>query len=278
MSHEPGFLRAIIQNPDDDTPRLIYADWLEERGDPRGEFIRVQCELARSDQPSARHQQLLDREKQLLARHRREWDAPLQRLCTNCVYRRGFLETVRLQTTNFLRHAEELFLSAPIVGLRLSRPGPSVSLIVRIPWLARVRLLDLGRNRPQGYGESMRDTGVRLLAECPYLRNVTELLLEYHDIHNGGAIALAESPNLQELTVLRLTHNRIAPAGVRALVESPWLVRLTTLALSGNQLGNAGAQILAKAPRLQEVQAMGTGIGEEGLQALRARFGGRVKV
>ena len=36
-------------------------------------------------------------------------------------------------------------------------------------------LLDLGRNRPRGYGEAMGDTGVRLLAECPYLRNVTEL-------------------------------------------------------------------------------------------------------
>jgi hypothetical protein len=152
-----------------------------------------------------------------------------------------------------------------------------VSLIVRIPWLARLHLLDLGRNRPIGYGEAMGDTGVRLLAECPYLRNVTELLLEYHDIRNGGAIALAESRHLRELTVLRLSHNRVAAAGVRALVESPWLVRLTTLAVSGNQLGNAGALILAKAPRLQEVQAMGAGIGEEGREALRARFGGMVK-
>ena len=49
MSHV-GFLRAIIEHPEDDTPRLIYADWLEENGDPdRAEFIRVQCELARLD-------------------------------------------------------------------------------------------------------------------------------------------------------------------------------------------------------------------------------------
>ena len=46
MDHEALFLQAVLENPDDDTPRLIYADWLEERGDPRGEFIRVQCELA----------------------------------------------------------------------------------------------------------------------------------------------------------------------------------------------------------------------------------------
>ena len=43
MTHDDAFLQAIIENPDDDAPRLLYADWLEERGDPRGEFIRVQC-------------------------------------------------------------------------------------------------------------------------------------------------------------------------------------------------------------------------------------------
>jgi uncharacterized protein (TIGR02996 family) len=278
MKHEPGFLRAICDDPDDDTPRLIYADWLEEQGDARGEFIRVQCELARSHMPTPRHLQLLEREKELLARYRQEWDVPLQRLSTNRTYRRGFIEIVRLQTTDFLKHADEIFTSTPLRGLRLSLPGPLISELVRIPWLSRIRLLDLGRNRPSGYGEALGDAGVRLLAACPYVMNVIELLLEYHDIHNGGAIALAGSRHLRELTALRLTHNRVATAGVRALVESRWLVRLETLALGDNQLGNAGAYILAQAPRLKEVQVRGTGIGEEGLRALRERFGGLLKV
>ena len=39
---------AIIAHPDDDTPRLIFADWLEEKGDSaRAEFIRVQIDRAR---------------------------------------------------------------------------------------------------------------------------------------------------------------------------------------------------------------------------------------
>jgi len=43
------FLRAILEAPDDDGPRLVYADWLEERGEEaRAEFIRVQVELART--------------------------------------------------------------------------------------------------------------------------------------------------------------------------------------------------------------------------------------
>lgn len=44
-----AFLEAILQDPDDDTPRLIFADWLEEQGDSasaaRAEFVRVQCVL-----------------------------------------------------------------------------------------------------------------------------------------------------------------------------------------------------------------------------------------
>ena len=44
---QQSFWNAIIENPDDDTPRLIYADWLEENGDPdRAEFIRLQCWIA----------------------------------------------------------------------------------------------------------------------------------------------------------------------------------------------------------------------------------------
>ena len=47
MTDESTFLRAIAAFPDDDGPRLVYADWLDERGDPRAEFIRLQCSLER---------------------------------------------------------------------------------------------------------------------------------------------------------------------------------------------------------------------------------------
>jgi uncharacterized protein (TIGR02996 family) len=46
MSHQ-AFLQAIMETPDDDTPRLIYADWLEDNGDKeRAEFIQLQCQIA----------------------------------------------------------------------------------------------------------------------------------------------------------------------------------------------------------------------------------------
>ncbi len=47
MNDGEALLKAILANPDEDTPRLVYADWLDENDQPeRAEFIRVQIELA----------------------------------------------------------------------------------------------------------------------------------------------------------------------------------------------------------------------------------------
>ena len=52
---DEAFLRAILADPEDDTPRLVYADYLEEHGDPdRAEFIRVQCAMAKLDEDDER--------------------------------------------------------------------------------------------------------------------------------------------------------------------------------------------------------------------------------
>src|SRR5215467_10473117 len=78
MPDEQGFLAAIRENPDDDTPRLIYADWLDDRGDAdRAEFIRVQCELAKYADRDARPSELVSREANLLACHEEEWLGPI---------------------------------------------------------------------------------------------------------------------------------------------------------------------------------------------------------
>lgn len=51
-SYQQAFIQAIVDSPADDTPRLVYADWLDEQGESaRAEFIRVQCELARLGYP-----------------------------------------------------------------------------------------------------------------------------------------------------------------------------------------------------------------------------------
>jgi uncharacterized protein (TIGR02996 family) len=47
MHGEEAFRAACQSAPDDDPARLVYTDWLDEQGDPRGEFIRVQAEMVR---------------------------------------------------------------------------------------------------------------------------------------------------------------------------------------------------------------------------------------
>lgn len=42
---ESAFLKMIAANPDDVATRLVFADWLEEHGDPRGELLRLTCQL-----------------------------------------------------------------------------------------------------------------------------------------------------------------------------------------------------------------------------------------
>src|SRR5262245_10028348 len=47
MNEREALLRAVCENPDDDTPRLVFADWLQENGEEdRAEFIRLQIRLA----------------------------------------------------------------------------------------------------------------------------------------------------------------------------------------------------------------------------------------
>jgi serine/threonine kinase PknH len=44
MGDESAFLRAIADAPDDHAPRLVYADWLDENGQPeRAEYVRLVC-------------------------------------------------------------------------------------------------------------------------------------------------------------------------------------------------------------------------------------------
>jgi uncharacterized protein (TIGR02996 family) len=43
VDEQSAFLRAIAEAPEDDAPRLVYADWLDERGEAtRAEYLRVE--------------------------------------------------------------------------------------------------------------------------------------------------------------------------------------------------------------------------------------------
>ena len=102
MTHE-GFLQDILAHPDDDAPRLIYADWLDEQGESeRAEFIRVQIALARMDEDDERRVELEDRERELLAAHEATWEAPFRGFAGRVTFRRGLPDLIETQTATFI--------------------------------------------------------------------------------------------------------------------------------------------------------------------------------
>jgi uncharacterized protein (TIGR02996 family) len=61
LSDRDALLAAIRANPEEDTPRLMLADWLDENGEPeRAEFIRIQCELERLAADGSDSQQIYE--------------------------------------------------------------------------------------------------------------------------------------------------------------------------------------------------------------------------
>jgi uncharacterized protein (TIGR02996 family) len=118
MTHDDAFLQAILSDPDDDAPRLIYADWLDEHGQSeRAEFIRVQCELARLLEGDARRKELRTRARCLLAEHGETWCEPLRGLASRCTFRRGFVEHVTVPARVLIGGLDGLRRWAPIRGV-----------------------------------------------------------------------------------------------------------------------------------------------------------------
>src|SRR5690349_11019619 len=97
---ETELVAAIAAAPDDDAPRLVYADWLLDRGDPRGELVVAQCALDRieaTDGPRGETRALRERVRSLIALHRPTWLEPiLDVMVGDFELRRGFVEHVTL--------------------------------------------------------------------------------------------------------------------------------------------------------------------------------------
>lgn len=144
MSDRDSFLRAIVAEPDDDLPRLVFADFLDEHGEPeRAEFIRVQCELAplagrceRGDglsswcmgaperhHPDCRTGRLRQRERKLLARISTEglfWSLQ-QRFGGDggsWKYVRGFVSRITCSWDDWQQHADAILAACPIRGAK----------------------------------------------------------------------------------------------------------------------------------------------------------------
>jgi len=295
MQDTVAFHRLIAAAPDDDAPRLVYADWLEERGDPRGTFVRVQCALARLPIDHPRRRELEQVEDELFQTHGAAWAHGVAGRVSGYKFRRGFIDEITLRADAFLEHAPVLLRPGTIRTVHLLNAAGHVGGLARCPHLARVRALDLCANH-------LWDDAARLLARSPAIRGLAGLDLSFNSLSSAAVQAFAAArswPRLETLdlrgneriddrgaaaiaraampvlTTLDLRDCQLGPGGVWALVRGKAFPRLAEFRFAGNQLGDSGARALAASPRLADLLAATptldlshTGLGPVGLRTL----------
>jgi uncharacterized protein (TIGR02996 family) len=286
---------AILANPADDLPRLVYADWLEEHGDAeRSEFIRAQIggDHVRADP--------------LLDRNRAKWWIP--RLRGGQTFARGFVDEVWATAEDIIAHAD-LLLRYPLRGLRITAATDQIESLAGLPILARVTRLDLSNNTgvhnrfdrlfyngglrnltsltlrnvrvwgddlPRwpmipGFpklthldlsGNPIGDDGLGVLAEHPGFASVRALILRgdgqesYDLIGDEGLIRLVRSPIAAGLVQLDLTDNDVSDIGIEALAASAEFSQLKELFLSVRRMELRGARALARWSRLETIETV----------------------
>jgi uncharacterized protein (TIGR02996 family) len=279
MNRHVAFLHDILEHPDEDVPRLIYADWLDEHDEAdRAEFIRLQVELAQLTMNDARRDALQRRERSLIRRHKRAWLGALPTGVRFLRFRRGFVEVkVFARAVNYLKKASRWHEHTPLPHLfhvQLADAQGHLPAVLATPLMSRFVELSL-------YGSNVGDEGASLLASAPSLSRLPCLCLHSNRVGPEGAQVLADSHSLARLTSLDLGHNPVGNAGALALAESVSLSRLVDLNLFGAGIGDAGALALAGSPHLTALACLDLTlnlIGEAGRSALLRRFGDRVLV
>lgn len=287
-----GLLHTARQQPHDDTPRLIVADWLEEFGDEvdcaRAEFVRLQVGLRLPPNTGGRPQALL-------AAHRDAWLGPLAKLGDAVRFERGMV-ALNLPVSGLVGRAGERLMQGEAmawlekVTLRQANDA-SVATFVSSPLLPQIGNLviscaDLGVEAGRALMRStstgglvaidvsnnhLSNLGAGALAGSPDLAGLRSLCLQSNSISVSGALALARSCHLQNLRYLNLGGNSIRDEGMGAIAASPLLANVETLFVCGNDIWDEGAGRLAQSPmvgKMRRLRLSDNEIGDEGALAM----------
>ena len=277
MTDEPALLAAVAAAPDDDTPRLVYADWLDDHGRPeRAEFIRVGCRLAAATPADDDYPDLLDRRDELAS-----WlttfeplppdrpDGPLRVTAGDYArFRRGFPEAVTALVVNESRSEFRRLVNA--LGKHLAKsPARSLDVhgltaegaaeLVRHPVAAGLRGLALEASdddfelsleeddeKPRMTARSpAAELVAGAIAASPHLTSLRRLSLRI-DLTDAAAALLAGA-NLPALAELELGVSVAAPRAVARLAGAAWFRNLRVLRV-GTHLGVAHLEALAALP------------------------------
>jgi len=240
--HNAALLAAVLDAPESDQPRLVYADYLLERDDPRGELITVQCALGTATGEA--RERLVERERELLADHGRAWSEAVTKE-GKLKFMRGFAHVWKVAPNRLHTCAAAVFAREPIrvvdlsQGDLLNRPPPNMMRAFTCPELSRVHRLELRRitfHRDQ----------FATVAACPYLANLRALDLTYVPLSLVTMAALTSNPTFTKLETLRLVGIKFDLRLVDALARAPFIGTLRSLDLSKSTIGVDGIVALSK--------------------------------
>lgn len=269
-------LVAVLADPENDAPRLVYADWLTERGDPRGTFISLQCELARG---TARAEEVAAEAEALLDSHEAQWLEGVSAEDVRVTFRRGFVERAELRGAQSLAEAARFFEREPVTELAFAqRRVIDAELFANSRWIERLRSLEF---RASGTTSTVALKLERLnhLLESRHLRRLTRLVLCGQQLGDQGLLRLVDRgptilPSLESLAV---EGDSVSSEGLRAFAESRWAARMKEVSFADNPLGLEGtlALVESRSPGvLEKLSLGGCQVGNAGAAAIAncARF------
>lgn len=227
MTDEAARLKAVLDAPQDDAPRLAYAQWLDSQGDAlspaRGELIRAQIDLkhmgpafVKSGLAFGTQQRITD----LIALHGSQWAQALSGLVDAFQFERGFVGWIKLRARSFLDQGDRILALAPVQHLDLTGVRDVDEALFDSPLLDGIRSLSMNRC-------GLHDLHAQLLAASPFVANLRWLSVADNHLTLAAAEALAASPHLGNLRFAEFHSNPVDPVeqlGVDSgIVVSSWM-------------------------------------------------------
>ncbi len=287
MTDREALYRAILTHPHDDTPRLVYADWLEENGhSEEGEFIRVDCRLDSAGPGLPDYTDLVERQTELRLWLHTHAPQVLPKLSGGLTIdiqdklwrwkwtRRGFPRFLNFQGER-QQNVKAIRRLAPALDKAMRRvPTRWLVLLFVLPahlkeLLKQPVVEQLDRLTVQLSGtEYISDETAVMIAASPRLRNLRGLSLAFA-ISDAGLTALARSEYLGMLDWLALDFQAITAAGVRALVTAPWFRNLRWLRLQG-EITEGALEELSRCEAAANLNMLELRIGTHSVQTWEA--------
>jgi uncharacterized protein (TIGR02996 family) len=225
---ERALLAAVCDAPEDDLPRLAYADWLDDHGDEvRAGFIRAQVELARLPSWDRKAEALRKKTEKLSRGNLAAWYVPLMEATKGEVsgeFHRGFVGSLIGAAGDITRHLAVAVRRFPIRELQIDCSGGQPSAREAIALAAH---RDLARIR--GMEVRYAETGLlhRLLAAphlselaAPHLTGLERLVLYRGNVPAAGV--LPGSPLGRRIRELRLSGDGPLALGLGAWARNQW--------------------------------------------------------